>query len=663
MKKHSSLKSIASFVMALVMIATTTISMAPVFASSGNKIVINAPKGEPGDQGRFVAYQIFKGTLTEGEEGKLGGVTWGDAIDTAKIMNALKSDNTSVGAKTFGAEFTEDFQTYESEHKEQLTEAEFVAQWLAKKSEGKTERSDANPYANAFAKIVAENLKPDAKSIASTKQDNGDVGVQWTINVEEAGYYLVKDTYVGTEASVSTYIIDVLGVQNVDLKASIPTVEKRVEDDHGDLSDGAIYRPYEAANFMIAGTVAKNIDEYKTYKYILTDTLSKGLDLVKYGSGTLVGIGDVKESANIKVYVYNGKSLPDSIKAVTEAVSSGTASEVVTGWTAKYTSGDEGKKTLTIEFANLKTTTVKEGSYIIVVYSAMMNKDAVIGKVGNENSVILTYSNNPYNDDSTGKTAPNAAKIYTVGFNVAKVDGSDNDNPLGGAAFKLKRWNWSTIPEADGNGDEWNKVTQEFKGKVQWAVVETVAGEGPDSSPKYVIKSWVDDEGSATLLSMSEQGKMQIVGLRGFDITHAHGESHQYKANYALVEETVPEGYEKMMDIVFTVNITVDTKGDLTTATIHRHASNEHREDVSMDNGNNLLDIVTLATLTLKNFKQPLLPHTGGIGRMAIVAIGIAIISCGTIFALSPDRKNKKNKKNKKSKNDKSSTSNTSTVE
>ena len=52
------------------------------------------------------------------------------------------------------------------------------------------------------------------------------------------------------------------GYESIDLKASLPTVEKKVED-----GDGHLTETYKDITFTLTGTVAENIDEYETYKY------------------------------------------------------------------------------------------------------------------------------------------------------------------------------------------------------------------------------------------------------------------------------------------------------------------------------------------------------------------------------------------------------------
>lgn len=664
-------KAIAFAVMLMMLLGTAV----PVMAASGdNQIVINAPKDEPGNADRFVAYQIFKGTLTT-DEHQMNDIDWGDGVNRTTLVTAMKASNLTVPARTdtpyastettFGGQFTAAWTEWKSKSEHEMNEAAFVAQWLGTVSEGISGRADANPYADAFARIVAVNLNDEGT--ASNKTRNDDKGVQWTINVPAAGYYLVKDTYSGTAASVSSYILDVLGTAEVNIKASIPQVDKRMEDDHEELSDGAIYRPFEAINYMIDGTVAKNIDEYSKYEYKFIDTLSKGLDLVKYETSKTSPATEITptedgtlDTANsgIKVYLYNvgekeNPIKPKKIENVTEAVKNSTngSKDLTSVFTVTYKALEEtdaGKKLLTVSCEDLKGAAgnaLRWNSQIIVVYAAMMNEDAVVGTAGNPNEVKVEYSNDPYTA-STGTTTPEEPKVYTVGLNVNKVDGSKNDAPLAGAAFKLKRWNWTTIEDVTELEEKWDDIGKDIaqsQAKVEWAVVKTVAAGGPDGSPKYVVEKWVDQENEATELKTDENGKMEIVGLRGFGIKHTDEEPHTYKANYALVETTTPTGYETVNEIIFTIEIKVSQSGQLTKADLYRHSSNQIRTDVVMINPDNhsLLDADNVAGLKIRNYPAPFLPHTGGIGANIVYAVsgGAVLVGIFLLFAAVKKRR------------------------
>lgn len=681
MRKHLILKSVVAAATALVMVVLAVAPVVPVYAekSDGNKIVITAPAGEPGESNRFAAYQIFAG-VHDSHKNELNVTGWGNGVNSEALMTALKTSTLTVpdvdGSTKFGEQFTKACENYQAKFDGQLIEAAFVAEWFSKVSAGMIGRADANLYANAFARIVAGCLNEDSKkeSVKTTSDSN----VQWTIDLGEPGYYLVKDTYEGIASSVSSYILSVSGSasDSVHIKASTPTVDTGVVDDHGHISDGIVIRPFEAITCTIIGTTTKNLDELSSYEYVFTNIISDGLDLVYYNpneagkaksdeisaiAATAEGV-DVRKSANIKLYLYSDSlTKPTELQTVMDAVAHNSqgSKELVGDWTAIYKTAADGKKVLTISVEDLKVLAgayLKPTSYIVAVYATMLNNDAVPGSAGNADDVALTYSNDPYSasdpsaaialyseaepdgDFGTGTTPYSEAKVYTVGFNLAKVDGSNKDAALEGAKFKLKRWNWTSIGGEDGSGEKWNKVDGSFKGKIEWAVVETVEGAGPNGSPKYIIKDWIEDEQQATEIATDASGKLQIVGLRGLEVKHASGTDHVYRSNFALVETTIPAGYQEMEDVIFNIEILANPEGRLTKANIKIHESNEHRDDIMIMNLNgSLMNGENLATLMVRNYKEPILPLTGGIGRGIVIVSSIVVLIAGAIvlfFAL-----------------------------
>ena len=60
-----------------------------------------------------------------------------------------------------------------------------------------------------------------------------------------------------------------------------------------------------------------------------------------------------------------------------------------------------------------------------------------------------------------------------------------------------------------------------------------------------------------------------------------------------------------------------------------------------MDNGKSLMNGDTLATLTLKNYKEPLLPHTGGIGRAVVIGLSVGAVLIGGLIIFLATRKKK----------------------
>ena len=94
---------------------------------------------------------------------------------------------------------------------------------------------------------------------------------------------------------------------------------------------------------------------------------------------------------------------------------------------------------LEVVFANINDIAgVTKDTVFVVTYSAKLTEAAVIGNAGNPNTVTLEYSNNPYDENSTGETSDNVV-VYTYKLVINKVDAEGA--PLAGAGFTLYKHN------------------------------------------------------------------------------------------------------------------------------------------------------------------------------------------------------------------------------
>lgn len=260
----------------------------------------------------------------------------------------------------------------------------------------------------AFAKKASKYLQhpTSAKAVVNTA----------TIKVAKAGYYLIKDkdNSLGknNDETYTEFILKVVKNQTIAPKSEKPTSEKKVKDTNDttgvttgwqDLADWDIG---DKVPFQLKGTVAADYDKYTVYKMTFHDHESKGLTLIK---------------DSVEVYVDSNK------------VTDNTKYEVVTEHL-----GDNC--TFEVRFANLKNISdVKAGSVITVEYKSELNKDAVIGSLGNPNEMYMEFSNNPNDDQGgeTGKTPVDKVIVFTYKTIVNKVD--PEGQPLQGAEFTLEK--------------------------------------------------------------------------------------------------------------------------------------------------------------------------------------------------------------------------------
>ncbi len=333
----------------------------------------------------YEAYQIFKGDLSDNT---LSNIKWGSGVDEQKtddLLAALKRDTKLTG-----------FEAVDS--------AATVADALAKNP------ATDNAVAQEFATVVSQYLSKTPTVKASAAKETQISGLA-------AGYYLVKDknNSLGTDKqdAYTRFILKVVGDTTATVKSDVPTVEKKVKDTNdstgkaSDWQDSADYDIGDDVPFQITGTMPSNIDAYTTYKYVFTDTMSKGLTYTANNAKIKIGEKDVTSS-----------------------------------FTETMTTDADGKTVVTWSCGNLKGidgVTLNKDTKVVVTYSAKLNKDAVIGSAGNPNEVNLTYSNNPNKggDGETGKTPDDKNIVFTYKVVVNKVD--QDKKSLAGAAFKLEK--------------------------------------------------------------------------------------------------------------------------------------------------------------------------------------------------------------------------------
>ncbi|WP_105304531.1 isopeptide-forming domain-containing fimbrial protein [Anaerolactibacter massiliensis] len=280
-----------------------------------------------------------------------------------------------------------------------------------------------------------------------------------------AGYYLVKDQN-GSQADKSgaytKFIVQVVGDAEVKIKSDVPTVVKKVQDKNdstGETSgwqDSADYDIGDVVPYQITGSMPSNIADYTTYKYVFTDTMSKGLTYTAKNAKITIGNTDVTSSFKEEVTTKDG-------------------STVVT-WTCENLKGIEG-------------VTLNKDTKVVVTYSAKLNENAVIGSAGNPNTVNLTYSNNPNKggEGDTGKTPDDKNIVFTYKVVVNKVN--EETQPLAGAEFTLSKV----------KSDKTEEVVQTFTltgNKEKDATTFTSAGLDDGT---YVLKETKTPEGYNTI--------------------------------------------------------------------------------------------------------------------------------------------------------------------
>ena len=468
---------------------------------------------------------------------------------------------------------------------------------------GKTALGDATTKAKTLASATEAKAFADAlvegEYLTGADEKTAAAGAAATWSGLNPGYYLVIDkvetqgtaTAALEKGAYTAYIMQVVGTVTRNAKLDIPSVEKKVQDTNDSLAatnaansadygtgdaqtwkDSADYDLGDSIPYMITGTLPANFAEYETYKtYKFTDTLSAGL--------TPPAAADVK----VTLDTLTGTD----IKSLFDVTVTGQKIEVTLKSTADLRTNESPAFT--------------KDSKIIVSYSATLNDKAVIGAVGNPNTVDLEYSNNPNKggEGDKGKTPEDKNIVFTYTVNVNKVTGSQ---ALGGAAFALYKKYVGTLPTGKTAATEITydngKETYTIPSGEQWVLVEQKTA-GTDTTSFAFDR--VDD------------------------------------GEYLLVETTTPAGYNSVKPMQFKVeaeHVAEDANPTLTSVT----------GTDTKPSGSTTFDTIKLGelkvsgklsgvTTDVNNESGAVLPSTGGIGTTIFYILGaILVLGAGIVL-------------------------------
>lgn len=550
---------------------------------------------------QFTAYQIFKGDAhqdgaaedaqwgaTEWNNWTLANIEWGKDIQTPEsLIKTLKELSAETDKPNWPQFFPEpggtnvfaDLPAYAAETP--AASAQALADILAKHT--------TNAFLQEFSKFLVHGKTGAGENgflnkETGTKSDLVDGNTnKSSITVTSPGYYLIVEngTHAGgledpANSAMSEFILAVLGNQTINLKASFPTVDKKIvtgEDPKTGRKDGDTAAVGDDVEFELKGTLPQNFLDFDKYKYIFHDTLSKGLTF---------------KSETVEVTIKVGSDIytmtPDSAYSVTSQPATtpaeGTHKDTNITVTFKdlladlaYTKKGEDAESGSL---NLRTELTKEAPAtigdieIIVRYQATLNENAVIGPTGNPNDVYLEYSNNPDTPEDTGHTPKEIVYVYAFGLELTKI-GSDVEHGAGtgleGAGFLLSR-------TKDPGGKEYAKFTTGEDGSKhikEWVVEATVKdliSKYNEALNKYntaADPSTVESELESAkeglkdyLLESGSKGKLpNVEGLDGGKWDSTTGATRE-ASTYTLEEVITPDGYNTMDDVTITIEATIN---------------------------------------------------------------------------------------------------------
>ena len=545
------------------------------------------------------AAEAPKGTLT------VNNTVAGKNLDLYQIFTATKSGNNV--AYTLNSAYEGFFQSKISDASTLTGEALSEKAYAYVKDQVGTDGSNGA----AFAKDIMGWILGNTTAVEAT-HTTATTGADTTVISGLAyGYYVVyplgatdTSTAPGNETVKSVAsLVSVTGDDaTVNMKSNYPTVDKKIipAQSGSGITVGAIVdaswdgshqmelndennpedtiAPHsesdekKAGDFGIGDTVTYQLTSkvpdmtgYNSYTFKFSDTLSKGLDLkevlsVKVGNTTLTA---KKSGTNTYALAY-----------------------------------DQAKRTLTVTLNDFYTSYKnRTGDTITVVYTATLNKDAVIGMNPNTNKAVVEYSNDP-KSDGTGKSEPSIVDVHTFDFTIYKYYLKDQNNKedktaLAKAEFELYKGNTEGTA-----ADEQAKVN----------IVDE--GEG-------VYRQATADEAKATGFTSAKivsdaDGKVLVKGLDA--------------GTYYLRETKAPEGYNKLLgDIKVEIKANYDPKtGKLTSYSV------DYTYNGPTTTGTEIKDTKTSPEVAVENKTGAQLPSTGSKGALMVTLAGIVLFGALT---------------------------------
>ena len=586
----------ATAAMAVTGFAGASTAMAEPAATTTNITITDAAKGD-----EFGAYKLLN--LTTSVEGETPNQTTNysytvnekyrdvltNAINELKANTVPTADGTAVAAKD---KAIIDYATNNvKENSATLATGQVTARAFAEKVREKLDAANAFKTDGKLDKTKADK-NADASLVDSSDESKGYHAV---FSDAKQGYYLIVQTKATSAdgKTMSQVILDTHGqdATNVTVKKDTVTLTKKVqensdgvnEDQKDKWQDGADYNIGDYVPFKLTGTLPSDYANYTKYQYIFHDKGSNGLTFVNKTVG--------EKDYAVKVYAVNNETETE-LKQVKS-----TDSENVqkTGYQVVSTNLDAGE-TFNVKFADLKSAVKTDGTSanitsstkIVVKYFAQLNESAKRGATGNPNEAWLEFSNDQYNTGEgspTGNTPHDKVVVFTFDLVVNKYKNqADANHKLNGAGF--------TLYKATTKDGTYNKVQ---------------TGTNAQSQPTYEIFN----------------KDSNVFRFNGLDSGY-----------YKIVESTVPDGFTKADDVVFSVEATYDTDKDdpklakleikdadgrvISTGTGAKFTlSGISYDGKNSENAQINTDIV--------NKSGNKLPSTGGMGTVLLYVAGIAV--------------------------------------
>lgn len=547
----------------------------------------------------YDAFQIFSGDFYADESGNavLSNIEWGENLDTL-IVDSDKTHGDAILERLKNPEYSK----YADEYKDCNTAAEIadkLSQNESQKYDGPRVRDFVNIVADYIVEKGIEKTESTNQFIESADSITGAETTYYQITGLQAGYYVVIDANIDAEHKddnmYSRYLLDVVQDVTMYVKTSVPTLTKSVtgnnikkeirtvvSDIENEEEQSNVEKTYILDNIRNTATYKEdgedydigfqlntsipNTDTYKQFTYIITDILSKGFDFDQ--NSLVVTIGGSK---------YTDYTLTNELDEET------------------------GNRKIVLNFGNIVDKIgkgIEKGQDVIINYNAKLNEKAEAGNVANTNQAYLTYSNNPYTDETT-QTSTVYTYTYAIGLDISKIaeikDDSTSENEV----------------------TEENLVTTELEylSGAEFTIYKAIEDEnGELTGEKVEIAKITSNE------VKNEEGN--VIKELGHAIYSGLG-----AGTYYIKETKSPDGYNRLKnEIELKIDVSCTELGEPRWDIKYQKDTelvNLKEGFVENEKGDTKIQCINLEVQNTSGFQ---LPATGGRGTIIFTVIGLSIM-------------------------------------